>query len=98
MQRSLVLARGELITSADLPAAVQRRNGEPVGGDLGEDAPLPRRVAALERAAIERALALEAGNQSRAAARLGLSERALRYKLRRLGLPSARTEETRDAP
>jgi DNA-binding NtrC family response regulator len=97
VQRSLVLARGELITSADLPAAVQRRNGEPVGGDLGEDAPLPRRVAALERAAIERALAQEAGNQSRAAARLGLSERALRYKLRRLGLPSARTEEARDA-
>jgi DNA-binding NtrC family response regulator len=97
VQRSLVLARGELITTADLPAAVQRRTAEGNGRggpvEPGDDAPLPRRVAAFERAAIERALVQEAGNQSRAAARLGLSERALRYKLRKLGLPSARGVE-----
>jgi DNA-binding NtrC family response regulator len=93
VQRSLVLARGELITTADLPPAVQRRPAEAAAADPGEDAPLPRRVAAFERRAIERALALEAGNQSRAAARLGLSERALRYKLRKLGLRSARGVE-----
>jgi DNA-binding NtrC family response regulator len=38
-------------------------------------------VAALEKAAIEEALAAEEGNQTRAAKRLGISERALRYKL-----------------
>jgi two-component system response regulator AtoC len=47
----------------------------------GADASLPARVAALEQRAIEEALAAEQGNQSRAAARLGISERALRYKL-----------------
>ena len=35
----------------------------------------------LEKAAIAQALREEGGNQSRAAARLGISERALRYKL-----------------
>jgi len=95
VQRSLVLARGELITTADLPAAV---TGSPANGDgrrtdPGEDAPLPLRVAALERAAIEKALALAGGHQTRAAARLGLSERALRYKMRKLGLRGAREED-----
>ncbi len=42
---------------------------------------LPSRVAALEREAIAEALTAENGNQSRAAARLGISERNLRYKL-----------------
>ena len=42
---------------------------------------LPERIAALERSAIRQAMADEGGNQSRAAARLGISERALRYKL-----------------
>ena len=45
------------------------------------EASLPARVAALEQEAIEEALAAEGGNQSRAAALLGISERALRYKL-----------------
>ena len=34
--------------------------------------------------AIEEALAAEAGNQSKAARRLGISERALRYKLAKI--------------
>jgi DNA-binding NtrC family response regulator len=95
VQRSLVLARGELITTADLPAAVTGRAAEADGrwASPGEDAPLPLRVAALERAAIEKALALEDGHQTRAASRLGISERALRYKMRKLGLRCARQEE-----
>ncbi len=102
VQRSLVLARGELITSADLPPTVTAGNiagskGRPAADsrwvDPGEGAPLPQRVEALERAAIEKALALEDGHQTRAAARLGISERALRYKMRKLGLRCAREEE-----
>jgi DNA-binding NtrC family response regulator len=80
VQRCQVLARGESITTDDLPASVLGSSGEtPVGAD--PDASLPARVAALEREAIDEALAAESGNQSRAAARLGISERALRYKL-----------------
>ncbi len=79
VQRSLVLARGEVVSTADLPPSV-RAAGAAGEGDTASG-PLPERVASLERAAIEEALRAEGGNQSRAAARLGISERALRYKL-----------------
>ena len=73
-------ARGPQITTTDLPPTV-RSSGEIDRLDNGSTAgPLPARVAALERRAIEEALATEGGNQSRAAERLGISERALRYK------------------
>jgi two-component system response regulator HydG len=81
VRRCLVLARGEQIGTTDLPDFVL--------GSTAETAPpaaattLPQRVAALERLAIAEALEAEGGNQSRAAARLGISERALRYKLGR---------------
>jgi two-component system NtrC family response regulator len=82
VQRCVVLARGEQITTGDLPSSVLRATGEPMAGDpLGTGATLPERVLALEKAAIEEALAAESGNQSAAARRLGISERALRYKL-----------------
>ena len=90
VQRSLVLARGEQITTADLPAAVQ---GNGRSADPGEDAPLPLRVESLEREAIEKALAREGGHQTHAAARLGISERKLRYTMRKLGLRCAREED-----
>jgi len=50
-------------------------------GEVGPDASLPARIAALEAQAIDEALQAEGGSQSRAAIRLGISERALRYKL-----------------
>jgi len=83
VQRALVLARGEVVVSEDLPAAIRTRA---VGGLSGAGAgpagaSLPERIAALEREAIQDALEVEGGNQSRAAALLGISERALRYKL-----------------
>lgn len=85
LQRTLVLARGEVVAREDLPANVRSaaesaRPGEPGGGGS-----LRERVAALERAAITEALEREDGNQTRAAHRLGISERALRYKLSKYG-------------
>jgi len=80
VQRCLVLARGHLMTVADLPAGVLGAVGEPTGAEPDSEASLPAQVAALERRAIEEAVAVAGGNQSRAAARLGISERALRYK------------------
>lgn len=81
VQRCLVLARGDMITTDDLPATVLGAVGEPPVDPLDPGESLPARVAALERNAIEEALAAEGGHQSRAAARLGISERALRYKI-----------------
>jgi DNA-binding NtrC family response regulator len=80
VQRCLVLARRDLISIDDLPPSILGSVAPDRIDDLPEDASLPSRVAALERRAIEEALAAEGGHQTRAAARLGISERALRYK------------------
>jgi transcriptional regulator with PAS, ATPase and Fis domain len=81
---AMVLARSEQITTDDLPATILRASPETSSPRPREDTSLPARVASLERIAIEEALAAEAGNQSAAARRLGISERALRYKLAKL--------------
>jgi two-component system NtrC family response regulator len=81
VQRCMVLARGELIGTDDLPSSVLGASGETPHAGVDSGTTLPARVAALEKEAIMEALAAETGNQSRAAARLGISERALRYKL-----------------
>jgi DNA-binding NtrC family response regulator len=80
VQRCLVLARGEQISSEELPSTVRAAVTGTPAPDRESAESLPTRVAALEREAIEEALTAEEGNQSRAAAHLGISERALRYK------------------
>jgi two-component system NtrC family response regulator len=80
VQQAMVLARGEQITTDDLPPAVLGAAAERAT-PLDSEESLPARVALLEKLAIEEALAAESGNQSKAARRLGISERALRYKL-----------------
>ena len=81
VQRCLVLARGSLISIDDLPGSILGATQTPTTEDAGAEASLPARIESLERAAIDEALQLESGNQTRAASRLGISERALRYKL-----------------
>jgi DNA-binding NtrC family response regulator len=81
VQRCLVLARGDIITSDDLPASALGASEQSARSGADPDASLPARVALLERTAIDEALEAERGNQTRAADRLGISERALRYKL-----------------
>jgi two-component system NtrC family response regulator len=83
VQRALVLARGDAVTRHDLPDSV--REGFSEGGLFPENPlSLPAQVAELERKMIEDALEEESGNQSRAADRLGISERTLRYKLSKI--------------
>jgi len=81
VERAVVLTRDEVIGLADLPLAV--REPEP---DTGEAAGLPAAVEGLERRMIREALARADGIQTRAAELLGISERVLRYKLRKYGL------------
>ena len=81
VQRCLVLSRGEQIGTDDLPPSLLGLAEQQHANPRGAAASLPARVAALEQEAIEVALAAKGGNQSRAAAQLGISERALRYKL-----------------
>ena len=90
LERALVLAT-DTITAADLPerihdASHRVRPAAPSGADVRGQ------LAEVERAAIVAALEAEAGNQTRAARRLGLSRRALIYKMEKYGLkpPPAR--------
>ncbi|MBM4396605.1 MAG: sigma-54-dependent Fis family transcriptional regulator [Deltaproteobacteria bacterium] len=83
VERALVLAEGPLLEPEDFPAPAPPdgpRAATASGGGLEEQ------VDRLERDLIGAALARNGGNQSAAARELGVSERAIRYKIRRLGL------------
>jgi len=83
MERAVVLA-DEAIGLAELPEAIRGR-GFAMGPETEGDA-IRSRVAAVERRTIEEALAACGGNQTRAAQKLGLSRRALIYKMEKYGL------------
>jgi two-component system NtrC family response regulator len=81
VERAVVLTRDDVIGLGDLPPAV--RATEPDGDGA---ATLPAATEELERRLIREALAAADGVQTRAADALGISERVLRYKLRKYGL------------
>lgn len=87
LERAVVMARESRLSTHDLPPEVVARTG---GRDVDEIAEisggLPDQVEALERQAIHAALARAGGVQSQAAELLGLTERNLRYKLKKYGL------------
>ena len=99
LERALALADGERIDGSDLhlPQAPMRAAGTPDNGpsappaeavldlDPGTGA-LPSYIEQLERAAIQKALEDTRWNKTRAAAQLGITFRALRYKLKKLGM------------
>lgn len=80
VERAVVMARGAVVTCADLPAEVQKAAPTLVADTL------PAQVEELEKKAIAQALERAGGVQSRAAELLGLTERNLRYKLKKYGL------------
>jgi two-component system NtrC family response regulator len=81
IERAVVLTRDDAIDVADLPLTLAdpAREASPPAG-------LVAAVEGLERRMIRDALAGAAGVQTRAAELLGISERVLRYKLRKYGL------------
>jgi two-component system NtrC family response regulator len=81
IQSAIVLSRGGILTTDDLPAAVRARADEEGLTYTSFDGSLPQQVETVERELIEKALRDEGGVQYRAAERLGISERTLRYKL-----------------
>ncbi|NKB68488.1 MAG: response regulator [Candidatus Latescibacteria bacterium] len=83
IERAVVMGRGAVVTRADLTAQVQ---AAPAAPDPDQSGTLPEQVETMERTAIAQALQQADGVQSRAAEILGLSERNLRYKLRKYGL------------
>jgi two-component system response regulator AtoC len=79
IEHAVALSTGAL-TAAMLPESV---TGSPM---RAARTGLPSDVASLERASIEEALELERGNRTHAAKRLGVSRRALLYKMKKYGL------------
>ncbi|MDD5720792.1 MAG: sigma-54 dependent transcriptional regulator, partial [Candidatus Krumholzibacteria bacterium] len=93
VHRAVVLARSASITTADLPIRVTRPKA---AGEVTGTPVFTERVAEFERALIVEALERADGVQTRAARALGMSERHLRYKLRKYGLTSAQEEPRAD--
>jgi DNA-binding NtrC family response regulator len=84
IQRTLVLTVGDVIDHVALhtePHAAPRAAAEP-----DNDGNLDAMIDSLERTTIERALQAANFNQSQAARALGVTLRALRYRMQRLGL------------
>jgi two-component system NtrC family response regulator len=80
IERAVVLTRDEVIGVADLPLTLRDPAPEPAGSGL------VAAVEGLERRLMREALVRAGGVQTRAAELLGISERVLRYKLKKYGL------------
>ncbi len=83
IERAVVLSKKGMITAADLPIHVRTVKTEghlPAGKLTG---PLNETLDTLERGLIIEALKESGGIQTRAAEKLGISERVLRYKLKK---------------
>jgi two-component system NtrC family response regulator len=85
VERAALLCRGRVIDLEDLPAAV--RPGER-STDQPESQRLPDILGHIERQTIREALERYGGVQTQAAVALGISERVLRYKMKKYGLES----------
>ncbi len=79
IERAIVLSRNELIAREDLPVDIARQT-QATGGKLNDA------VQKIEIQMIRKALDTHGGNQTKAATELGISERVLRYKLRKYGI------------
>ncbi len=76
VQRTVTLARGQTIAAGDLPEEIRHFQNAAEGS-------LAERLEALEQEMILFALEKSDWNQTRAAERLGISERVLRYKMKK---------------
>jgi DNA-binding NtrC family response regulator len=85
LERAVVISRGTTLTAADLPFGrfkPDEDHEDPEGGT----GTLREALETLERRMVKKAMEESGGNQSRAAESLGLSERMLRYKLKKYRL------------
>jgi len=83
VEQAVVLCRDDLITSRDLPLHAL---STPAATEPEAGASFQEQVAWFEKKLIQEALQAAAGNQTKAAARLGMGERHLRYKLKKYGM------------
>ncbi|MFC1693459.1 sigma-54-dependent transcriptional regulator [Candidatus Latescibacterota bacterium] len=80
IEQAVVLSRGDIITTRDMPLRICTGE-EKLKGNLS----LKEKVEELERASLQKALGEAGGNKSAAARSLGISERKIRYMLKKYG-------------
>ena len=90
IERAVVMAREELITTGDLPAVLTESNNASILDPNNFTDSFTDKVAAFETMMIEKALDLKNGNQSRAAELLGISERHLRSRMQKLEIKNTK--------
>jgi len=86
IERALALCSGGIITPTDLHLPSDASNKEPGSGETTGKYPLPDYLDRIERRAILRALRQTGFNRTAAAKILGITFRALRYRMERLGI------------
>ncbi len=91
VERSLLTARGEWIDAADLPnaipgAAAAQADADHLVAGTPDRGDLDAWLADVERRAIQQALAQTNGVQAHAAKRLGITERSLWHRIKKLGI------------
>jgi Nif-specific regulatory protein len=82
-ERAVVLSRGDTITSQDLPLNLRESKAEDLMKDAARGRSLPETLEEIERLRITQALEKTHGVQTQAAEDLGISERVLRYKIKK---------------
>lgn len=86
VHHSIVLARGNVISSSDLPPNLINSGLKENSFEANSNESLPEQVEKLEKMLVLNALNKTNNNQLRAAKLLGISERNLRYRLEKWGL------------
>lgn len=86
VQRAVVISRGDMITTNDLPIGLKNLPAESTTPLNQDTMDLSNRVESLEKDLVFDALRQTNGNQSKAAILLGISERNLRYRLEKWGM------------
>ena len=86
VERAVVLSRGNLITTREIPFHLKEGVQESGVVRPATDRSLTNQLDDLEQALIQQALAEADGIQTQAAEKLGISERVLRYKLKKYGV------------
>ncbi len=86
VHHSIVLSRGEMILSTDLPTSIKNLPFESQINLQNNNLTLPEQVDFLEKKLVLNALKQTNNNQVQASKLLGISERNLRYRLEKWGL------------
>ncbi len=83
VERAVVLSKRGIITAADLPIHVRTPAGDGTAAGNALSGSLNQTLDTVERGLILEALKSSGGIQTKAAERLGVSERVLRYKMKK---------------